>query len=188
FALIGTIPVGAVVLVQKARIAALAASLAKLSMIDPLTGLCNRRELFARLGCASTTDGLAFAFFDIDHFKLINDRFGHQAGDLVLTGFSGLLRAQAPEDALLVRLGGEEFGVLFSSGSPERARLFAERMVTLARITPFDTPAGQLFITVSGGVSFGSASMSADDLVGSADSALYRAKSTGRDRICEAEI
>ena len=104
------------------------------------------------------------------------------------TGFSGLLRAQAPEDALLVRLGGEEFGVLFSSGSPERARLFAERMVTLARITPFDTPAGQLFITVSGGVSFGSASMSADDLVGSADSALYRAKSTGRDRICEAEI
>ncbi|CAA9479323.1 MAG: diguanylate cyclase/phosphodiesterase (GGDEF & EAL domains) with PAS/PAC sensor(s) [uncultured Solirubrobacteraceae bacterium] len=143
---------------------------------DALTGLANRRALRAFL--RQSTDGrLAMLACDLDHFKSINDRLGHQVGDDVLSRFAEVLEAVARPDDLAFRLGGEEFGLLLTDVDPDVAFAVAERLRESTRSTFSDLPGG---LTVSIGVAC--AGRSANELMADADRALYAAKHSGRDR------
>ncbi|MBT8495205.1 MAG: sensor domain-containing diguanylate cyclase [Deltaproteobacteria bacterium] len=163
--------------------------LRRLAVTDQLTGAYNREFLHERLPeeLAKADSGghpLSLAMVDVDHFKPINDRYGHDVGDLVLTEVAHKLRAAIRSDDVLVRYGGEEFLVLLPSTSARVAREVAERMrLTLQEGTFF---AGDAPIEVR--ISVGIAehlrgSDSPTTLIRRADSALYAAKESGRNRV-----
>jgi diguanylate cyclase len=158
---------------------------------DSLTGCYNRRayyELFRREAdrCRRLGQPLSLIFLDLDHFKAVNDRFGHDAGDAVLRALAGRVQAVTRETDLFFRWGGEEFLVLLSHTPSVEARTLAERIQAAVGTTPFMArPSGPpLEITVSLGIAGArEAAEDADALVARADAACYRAKSLGRNRI-----
>jgi diguanylate cyclase (GGDEF)-like protein len=156
---------------------------------DDLTGLANRRTLAAagaqRLAQARSAGGfVALAIADIDHFKAINDRFGHDTGDLALRHVAARLREVCGSRHLLARQGGEEFVVVLDAQDPPAALALAERLCDAVRSHPFRHGDTAQTITVSVGVAMLSAQdMQLDDLLRRADAALYTAKRTGRDRV-----
>ncbi|MBA2645141.1 MAG: sensor domain-containing diguanylate cyclase [Solirubrobacterales bacterium] len=143
---------------------------------DALTGLANRRALRAFLRQPFSGD-LAMLACDLDHFKDVNDRLGHQAGDQVLSRFAEVLAEVARPTDLAVRLGGEEFGLLLTDVDPEVAFSVGERLRESTHSAFADLPGG---LTVSIGVAC--AATSAHELMADADRALYAAKRSGRDR------
>ena len=155
---------------------------------DPLSGLLNRRG-FER----AATDALshharqgipaAIVITDLDHFKSVNDMFGHAVGDKVIVAFAELLRSAARSNGIVGRLGGEEFAVLLTASDLAAARLFAEG-VRLAFSTAAlrDVPE-QVHVTASFGVASLSGTESLSELLVRADAALYNAKKAGRDRV-----
>ncbi|HEY8066769.1 MAG TPA: GGDEF domain-containing protein [Methylosinus sp.] len=153
---------------------------------DQLTGLLNRRGFDVacapRLASAQAgRDPTTVILLDLDHFKRVNDRFGHAVGDEVLRYFAALLRLTTPEDALAGRMGGEEF-VIFLAGAPiAQGRRVAEtiRQAAALHATPRLPP-----ITVSIGVAEIAADETFSHAMRRADQALYRAKTLGRDRVC----
>lgn len=162
------------------------------STSDPLSGLLNRRgfEFLARqamerqraTGWPSTA-----LVCDLDHFKSINDRFGHAVGDKVIGSFGEILVAQAPPDAIIARTGGEEFAVLFPQGPVPFVRLFAEAVRNALRSQrPPLLPAGDN-PTASFGIATTQGEEELRSLLDRADQALYRAKRDGRDRVRLAE-
>ena len=159
---------------------------AKLSLearLDPLTGLLNRRGFDERAAVVVShlrRDPQAFSvvIFDIDHFKRINDAWGHDVGDRVLRHIGGLLAAQARDIDVLARFGGEEFVVLLPGTGHEGARAFADR----ARRALAGAAGGLPAVRLSAGVRTGGPGADLATLVGEADSALYDAKRAGRDR------
>lgn len=153
----------------------------KLSIIDPLTGLYNRRyadQHLTRLCVAAgrTGDPLSLMLFDIDRFKSVNDRFGHNIGDLALRMLAERLRANLRGVDLIARMGGEEFLIALPGVTLSAACSAAER---LRRVAATPTP-GAPRITVSVGVSTFSAADDTEGLIRRADQALYQAKSGGR--------
>ena len=131
-----------------------------------------------------TVGTVAAMMIDIDHFKSVNDRHGHAAGDAVLTTFASRMRDHLREDGLFGRFGGEEFAVLLTGVDAAAALVVAERLRLLAsELIPLED--GRLLdITVSVGV----AAVQADDarfdqVLGRADAALYLAKNRGRDQV-----
>ncbi|WP_313914480.1 GGDEF domain-containing protein [Tahibacter sp.] len=156
---------------------------------DYLTGLANRRTLAAagaeRLQQAAR-DGRAFAIalLDIDHFKTINDRLGHDAGDLALVHVAQCLQGVCGERHLLARHGGEEFVAVLALDSEAQARVVAEQLRQAVRAHPFRHGDEVLTITVSIGLALRrEPDRSLDDLLRRADAALYAAKRGGRDRV-----
>lgn len=153
----------------------------RLAATDPLTGLLNRRAfLDLAIGRKSRQRLL---LIDVDHFKAVNDRLGHDAGDDVLCAIAETLQRCRPPGSLAVRLGGEEFALLVPR------RVFAECPPDLVLQAVRDTPLPQgLTVTVSIGMGDGSTATEEDwkRLYRLADAALYRAKSDGRDRACRA--
>ena len=166
-------------------------SLWALIELDPLTGLLNRRGLKSRLERlqqrASDTpggSGLVVAMIDFDHFKSINDRFGHAAGDAVLRGLGKLLLSHVRPNDLAVRMGGEEFAVVWQAVDASQAQGLAERLRKSVAELSFDTPMGPIQATVSIGVAMPRAeNEGVEELLGRADSALYKAKREGRNRV-----
>jgi diguanylate cyclase (GGDEF)-like protein len=160
---------------------------------DYLTGLANRRTLAAdgaRWLQQTTRDGrtLAVALLDIDHFKTINDRFGHDAGDLALIHVTQRLRAVCDDGYLLARQGGEEFVAVLALDGDAQALVVAEQLREAVRGQPFHHGEETLTITVSIGLAVRrDTDRSLDDLLRRADAALYRAKRGGRDRVESAE-
>ncbi len=165
---------------------------------DPLTGLRNRRYLEARLreeAAASLRyrQPLSCLFLDADHFKRINDRFGHAAGDAALSALGGCLEAQLRASDIAARYGGEEFAVLLPRTCETEAMVLAERIrVEVSRLHILLDRSKGFGFTVSVGVSTftpGNHGVSADPvelgrrLLAGADRALYRAKAEGRDRV-----
>jgi diguanylate cyclase (GGDEF)-like protein len=155
---------------------------------DALTGLANRRTL-TRVGgerllrARESDDGFALAIVDVDHFKSINDRFGHDVGDLALRHVADALAAAGGTQALTGRHGGEEFVVLLPARG-DAATTQAQRLREAVRNAPFLAPSNALTITVSIGVTDARAEdRSLDDLLRRADQALYTAKRDGRDRV-----
>ena len=154
---------------------------------DPLTGLLNRRGFFdaaehlmkAARGAKAPVSVLAF---DIDHFKSINDRFGHAVGDLMLQLFATVTRKTMRTDDIIGRLGGEEF-VAVLPGTLADAAVAAERVRAAFAATSAATDGGHVPATVSTGVACGSPSTPIDMLIARADAALYRAKMNGRNRV-----
>ncbi|PLY02316.1 MAG: sensor domain-containing diguanylate cyclase [Desulfuromonas sp.] len=166
------------------------AELRLLVRVDPLTGIPNRLALdealdrecerFSRYGTPMT-----LIYFDLDHFKEINDRFGHEQGDKVLTWMSRLLDMSLRRSDILGRYGGEEFLVLLSASRQSEGMRLAEHLRQLLmghRCPEVDTP-----VTASFGVAELCAGETFKDLVNKADRAMYRAKQEGRNRVCGAQ-
>lgn len=166
--------------------------LAQLSIQDELTGLYNVRYLHARLleefkRAERHRDPLAIAMIDVDHFKSVNDRFGHTAGDAVLREVGVRLKTAVRDIDVVTRYGGEEFVVLLPSTHLAGALVVTERISQAMRSQKFDAGGGrELDVTASIGVAlFPSRGVqSKETLLRSADRALYKAKDEGRDRIC----
>lgn len=133
---------------------------------------------------------LSILMIDIDHFKLFNDNLGHDAGDEVLNHLGAFLRNEVRVSDVACRYGGEEFIVLFTETSAEIAFQRAEQMrkgIKAIRVKLGDKLLPE--ITISGGIAeFPNHAQSIESLIKAADTALYKAKSLGRDRLCLADI
>lgn len=158
----------------------------RLAATDPLTGLANRRAIMEWLDhaiCGSRKgDGaIALVAFDIDHFKSVNDRFGHQAGDRVLQQVAAIAHGLAREGDLVGRMGGEEFVVCLRDAGPPVALAQAERLrIAIARQSG---AAGVPPVTASIGYATLAPGDTSLTLFGRADAALYAAKQGGRNRV-----
>ncbi len=163
----------------------------EMAVVDPLTGLKNRRYLETHLAslleqAVSHNRPLAILILDIDHFKMVNDSFGHEAGDDVLRGFSQRVKRVIRTSDLMCRLGGEEFVVIMPDTTPDVAAVIAERVRGSVQAEPFrlqDSDSAGVPITVSIGLAFTSKDSSPDTLFRRADKALYRSKNDGRNRV-----
>jgi diguanylate cyclase (GGDEF)-like protein len=150
------------------------------SETDTLSGLLNRRgfDQAARRLLEQRIDlglPLAVVLADLDHFKSINDRFGHDVGDSIIAEFGASIRAMAPDGAVASRLGGEEFAIVLPLADIAAARLFAEGLRTAFAAT---APA-----TASFGIAIHDGEKEMRPLLRRADQALYAAKSAGRNRV-----
>jgi len=165
--------------------------LQRLSEVDPLTGLVNRRAFDDRLlrewqRLRRGGPGYALLALDLDHFKRVNDHFGHPMGDAVLAQVAQRLAHLARNTDTVARTGGEEFVVLMPMADANAARVLAERLRDAVRASPVDTPVGPIAMTVSIGLAVARAADSdAQQVLHRADAALYRAKHAGRDRVAE---
>jgi two-component system, cell cycle response regulator len=162
----------------------------EMALYDALTGLNNRRSLERRLPAmiqAARLRGAALTMmiFDIDHFKRVNDTYGHDVGDLVLKGFAAQLREIFRAGDLLCRLGGEEFVVVAPGVDAAQAAQIAERArrTTESREFAIDDKAGAVSITVSIGLAECRVEWDSAELYRRADRALYLSKSAGRNRV-----
>lgn len=162
-------------------------TLQDLATRDFLTGLVNRRHLFAlgeelHRNARARHQRLAAALLDIDHFKHINDRYGHDAGDAALRHVAGALQAFVRPEDVVARFGGEEFCVLAPDLTPEEASLYFERL--RVAIAALDVPVGDgmLKLTVSTGVQ-PHLDRTLHAMLSEADRQLYLAKATGRNRV-----
>lgn len=166
------------------------------AITDPLTGLFNRRYAIphlSRLSDESRKNGRQFAIMalDLDHFKSINDTFGHAAGDDILRQVAQRLQGNLRAVDLLARIGGEEFLVAIPNSDVVHARTAAERLCNLIGDTPFfvGEKHNKVTVTVSVGVSLSGGEDAAEviedlsDLVNAADTALYAAKNGGRNKV-----
>jgi diguanylate cyclase (GGDEF)-like protein len=152
--------------------------------VDQLTGILNRRGFLEQAPLElerAARDGswLAAVTFDIDHFKSVNDQYGHETGDRVLANLGAILRAETRTIDVVGRVGGEEFVALLGGSDSDRALAYAERVRW--RFAEFDDP-GLPQVTVSAGVAAAIAPEALDALLSEADAALYVAKNAGRDR------
>jgi len=162
------------------------AELVKLAQTDGLTGLANRRRFIECLASeAARPQSLALLIVDVDHFKAINDQFGHVAGDTCLRLVAQVIDGPPTGSARLVaRLGGEEFGVLIADATPGEAMAIAEGIRLALAQAPWRAVDAQLqAATVSIGLCWGHGPLDGDALYAHADAALYAAKRNGRDRI-----
>lgn len=157
----------------------------RLAHMDPLTGLANRRSLPERLTRLTTTRGLGVLAVDVDHFKHINDFFGHASGDGVLTELAKRLQDVTRTGDELVRMGGEEFLVLLPEVRDEVALLeVAEAVRDAVSAEPMTVDGERIPVTVSvGAASATRADADGDRLLSAADAGLYDAKRAGRNRV-----
>jgi len=163
--------------------------LQELAYYDPLTGLPNRRFFFEHASLIFEEvkrheKPLSLLAMDIDHFKKINDTYGHDVGDVVLKTFAGLLRGMVRQSDICARLGGEEFVVLLPNTDLEGAKVLAERIRTAVAKNPVEHDSTVIVFTVSIGVSqYRKGMQNIYELIKEADIALYRAKEGGRNRV-----
>jgi len=167
-------------------------ALAHEAMHDPLTGALNRRAILECLSkelkrAARRKSAVSIGLCDIDHFKLVNDTYGHQAGDAVLSGFVKAIQDSLRGSDLVGRYGGEEFLVVTpdSTGSPQE-RLY-ERLRSQIDKLRVATQSGEVGVTVSIGVAGTGRNNTVDTMLAAADKALYQAKESGRNRVVYAE-
>jgi len=155
--------------------------LATLAMLDPLTGLANRRALTEHLDRRRGSHGeVALLFIDLDNFKAVNDTYGHEAGDAVIIETGRRLVEHTRSDDRVVRLGGDEFVVMCENSSRSEAEALALRITEAAR-----QPIGEqgYAITASVGIVTMASNSATAEMLDQADAAMYRAKQLGRDRV-----
>lgn len=160
--------------------------LEQLASTDALTGLANRHTFLERLDIelariARGGPGGMLAMLDLDHFKRVNDRYGHAAGDAVLTHLAGILRRVLRREDMAARLGGEEFALLLPGTDAAGAATLGERLRSALEQSHVETSKGEVRITTS----IGLAPLVGDarTLLARADAALYQAKNNGRNRV-----
>jgi diguanylate cyclase (GGDEF)-like protein len=175
--------------------------LKRVGLTDSLTGVNNRRFFDQRLieetaRAQRTNEPLACLFMDVDHFKAVNDQYGHQLGDQVLRKIAGLIREQLRASDVLGRYGGEEFSALLVNANSDSAMEIAERIRAVIEKQSFSTPADQpMSVTISIGVATLSTRCAelepdglSEDLVERADQAVYQAKHNGRNLVVLADV
>jgi diguanylate cyclase (GGDEF)-like protein len=159
------------------------------AMIDPLTGIANRRAFLQESGelvkrHAADPRPTAVLLIDLDHFKAINDRFGHAIGDRVLQVFADTAKATIRSTDLIGRLGGEEFAAVLDNAGPVNAAALAERIRSAFADAASEVDGRPVTATVSIGLAIGQMrSLDISALLGQADQALYIAKARGRNRV-----
>ena len=161
-----------------------------LAIHDQLTGLLNLREFRSRLDleierARRHERHIGVLMIDIDHFKSINDRFGHPAGDMVIKGIADRIRSTVRPNDVSARYGGEEFIVVLAESDASGTSNMAERLCERVRATPFKLSSStETAVTVSiGAAVFPADAATAEGLIEAADQALYAAKAAGRDRV-----
>lgn len=161
----------------------------KLADTDELTGLNNRRAFFNLSNqvisqALRTGEPVAVIMFDLDHFKQVNDRWGHAAGDTVLRGMAATAQRTVRDSDILARLGGEEFAILLPATDLPKARYLAQRLQQAFSSQIFPVADGTVRCTASFGIAAASSQqITLDDLLRQADKALFRAKEAGRNRV-----
>lgn len=164
--------------------------LLRLATTDALTGLPNRRHFMEQLDHELARikrfgKPACLLMLDLDHFKRVNDTYGHAAGDTVLRHFASLAQASLREIDLIGRLGGEEFGVLLPGTTLPGAIDLAERLRESIAAAPVAAGEQRIAVTVSIGIAeFNPTDPHPDDILARADVALYKAKESGRNRVC----
>lgn len=167
-----------------------------LGLLDPLTGVHNRRYFDQRLTeeisrTLRQHKPLSFLFLDIDHFKIFNDNYGHQVGDQVLQNVANMIKSQMRLSDVLSRFGGEEFAILLTNTAEKEALEIAERIRGNTESLKLETDQGcELSVTLSAGCSTLELQRNPQDhealanqLIAAADAALYSAKNDGRNRV-----
>jgi len=160
-----------------------------LALTDPLTGLHNRRNLFevGRLEFARSqrmNRPICCMMLDLDHFKTVNDTYGHQAGDKVLQEFARICKASVREIDLVGRYGGEELIILLPETTLEATQQVAQRLRNSIASTPVLIDQRQIQVTVSIGLSrMDENTPNLETLIARADQAMYLAKHHGRNRV-----
>lgn len=162
----------------------------RLAMTDGLTGLFNHKHFqemllmeFQRTERMPQT--LSLMLIDIDHFKKINDSYGHPAGDMVLASLAAILRKTLRGIDILARYGGEEFAAVLINTGAGGAKKMAERLREYVMNNPFFIEENKLTITLSIGIAiYPNDAGTKDELIGKADQALYYAKNNGRNQVC----
>ena len=176
--------------VTLAELSILNRQLEHLAMVDQLTDLPNRRAGLDRLDqewsrAGRADESLLCMVMDIDHFKRVNDNFGHDAGDIVLHETAAVMRRTMRDSDTVCRFGGEEFLVICPGADLKAATLVADRIRRAVEQNVISTPEFQGNVTISIGVASRCTShLSAKDMIKDADEALYAAKEAGRNRVC----
>lgn len=156
--------------------------------LDSLTNMFNRRFFLKLLEkskslATRTKNPLALLVLDIDHFKLINDKFGHMAGDEVLISFANNAQKNLRSEDVMGRIGGEEFAIFLPNTNGDSAMLFAERLRKMIENHPATTAKGKIHYTISIGVTVIADNSSLEKALDDADLAMYQAKEKGRNRV-----
>lgn len=161
-------------------------------LVDDLTRTFNRKYMNAKLNemmawYQRTEDPGTVALIDIDHFKQVNDTYGHTTGDVVLSEFASILNNKTRESDIVCRYGGEEFVILFPNTLPEDGMAVVERIRQEIENQTFETDNGEYFsITFSSGLNvLSERNLDENQLIAEADEALYNAKANGRNRISQ---
>jgi diguanylate cyclase (GGDEF)-like protein len=155
---------------------------------DFLTKLYNRRALDELMAVKESeferySHNYTVVMFDLDHFKLINDKYGHDAGDAVLSAFANILKNEARTVDVVGRFGGEEFIAILSETGSEGGAIFAEKVRKKVQKARFMYKNQKIDLTLSCGVSERSTHTSMQNTITSADEFLYKAKETGRNKV-----
>jgi len=166
-------------------------SIKNIAIYDTLTGLYNRRYFEEKLGVDAQKSfhggtPLSLVMVDLDHFKKVNDAFGHTEGDQVLCKISSLLKNSVRKKDTVARYGGEEFILILPEAGLEESFVIAERIRRLVERTSFEVGQAQVNLTVSMGISHfpSHRAKSKEELIKMADRALYDAKRGGRNKVC----
>lgn len=189
FMLYATFIIVATLGVMWMEIESLQGDLVRSAHYDSLTGIYNRGTFFEECvrelsRCARGGPAFSLAIFDLDHFKLVNDRYGHPVGDRVLKSFADVLQASIRKHDRVGRYGGEEFALLMPSTGKDTAARVAERVRREVEARGVMVDDRRINVTVSGGVAaYGTDGEDWDTLLSAADTALYAAKDAGRNRI-----
>lgn len=186
--LLARVDVGRRLIELQARLNEARDELAHEAMHDPLTGVLNRRAFASVLSRELLRkqrhkNVVAVGICDIDHFKQINDTYGHQAGDEVLCGLVRLIDRNLRGHDVLGRHGGDEFVILTEHTGGDGAGILYERLRASVADSPMPTGSGDIPITVSFGVKIGAVGETEAELLAAADRALYQAKSGGRNQV-----
>lgn len=174
--------------ISKAELAGLLEKVTELATRDELTGVYNRRwlmEMLQKEKDRTDREGQPFCIclVDLDHFKRINDTYGHSAGDVVLKSFAHTTARTLRASDVVARYGGEEFLLFLPNTHLELAKISVERVRNELALTSFEGLPPELRITMSVGIAQYSSQESISELISRADQATYRAKAGGRDRI-----
>jgi diguanylate cyclase (GGDEF)-like protein len=156
--------------------------------LDPLTNICNRgvfdKAIIALTKrAAGTNSPLSLVVLDVDHFKRVNDTWGHPAGDAVLIGVARCMEEQVREGDVVARIGGEEFALVLPGANLNVARAVAERLRLSVAAANFSEPAAGVKVTASFGVAQMGPSELPKSLIRRADQAMYAAKHAGRNQV-----
>jgi diguanylate cyclase (GGDEF)-like protein len=162
--------------------------LGNFALTDPLTGIYNRRYLELYMEkiiplFQEQEQTMTLIMFDVDHFKKINDTYGHHAGDMVLKKIVRVIKGVIRNSDVFVRIGGEEFIILLPNCSLEHGIKFAERIRKTVENTKFIYKGRRLFVTISIGVTEYTEGQDLKEFLEKADRALYQAKEMGRNKV-----